>query len=176
MSIQGSVNQLLGIGAAVAKVGTEQAAQNYAATRGAEYNKAYQAQVDAAKNRYTKSGALSKSKAAVESQAAADAAQPGAASKMPWNKGVEAQLKAQYDTKMADLGKTEAKGVKSLKETAKKAKEATTKQFGDYADLSPKLLQMMSPEDRWKVKAKGKIMQRKAFDDFVESINKRGEQ
>ena len=176
MSIQGSVNQLLGLGAAVAKVGTEQAAQSYAAQRGAQFDKAYQAQVEAARNRYTKSGALSKSKAAKESAAAAQAALPGEGSKAHWNKGVEAQLQAQYDKKMAALGKTEAKGVENLRKTAKEAKESTKEQFGDYADISPKLLQMMSPEDRWKIKAEGKIMQKNAFDKFVESINKRGEQ
>ena len=175
MSIQGSVNQLLGIGAAVASYGTKVASEAYAQKRGAEYQNAYQAQKEAIASKYTKSGALSKSKKAQETALKAQQAQPGAGSKAPWNKGVEAKLKAEFDTKMQDLSKAEAKGLKQLKDTTAKAKEQTAKQFGNLQELSPKLLSMMSAEDRWKIKATEKIMQKDAYQKFMDSIMKQGE-
>ena len=175
MSIQGSVNQLLGIGATVAAVGTKRAAEAYAQKRGAEYQNAYQAQKEAIASKYSKSGALSKSKKAQETALKAQQAQPGAGSKAPWNKATEAKLKANYEADMKNLSKAEAEGVAKLKNTTAKAKAATAKQFGEYQELSPKLLSMMSAEDRWKIKATEKIMQKDAYQNFMDTILKQGE-
>ena len=175
MSIQGSVNQLLGIGATVAAVGTKAAAANYAQKRGAEYQNALQAQREAIAAKYTKSGALSRSRNAQETALRAQQAQPGPASKAPWNKGVEAQLRANYEGEMQALAEAEKSGVKKLRETTAKAKANTAKQFGDYQELTPKLLSMMSPEDRWKIQATEKLMQKDAYQNFIDTILKQGE-
>lgn len=174
MSIQGSVNQLLGIGAVASNVMTKQAAENYAAKRGAEYNTSYQANVDAAKAGYTKSGAISNSAAAKEARAKVEATKPGEGSKAPWNKNVEAQLKADYDKRMGELTKTVNKGVAGLKEAKQKGKEATLNQFGDYKELAPQILDKMSAADRWRTLAKQRIIQRDAFNKFRESLDKKG--
>lgn len=175
MSIQGSVNQLLGIGAAVAAYGTKQAADKYAQTRGAEYQKAYQANVEATKAKYTKSGALSKSKKAQETALAAQQAQPGPASKAYWNKATESKLASDYEVKMGKLGKVEAEEVAKLKEATAQGKQATAKAFGQYESIAPSLLAKMSPEERWKTKATERLMQKDAFNNFLEKITKQGE-
>lgn len=175
MSIQGSVNQLLGIGAVAANVATKKAAENYAAKRGAELNTSYQANVEAAKAGYTKSGAISNSAAAKEARAKVEATKPGEGSKAYWNKGTEAQLKADYDKKMGELTKTVNKGVADLKKAKEKGKEATLNQFGDYKELAPQILDNMSAGDRWRTLAKQRIIQRNAFNKFRDSLDKKGE-
>ena len=174
MSIQGSVNQLLGIGAVAANVATKKAAENYAAKRSAELNTSYQANVEAAKTGYTKSGAVSNSVAAKEARAKVEATKPGAGSKAYWNKETEAQLKSDYEKKMGELTKTVNKGVASLKEAKQKGKEATLNQFGDYKELAPQILNKMSAGDRWRTLAKQRIIQREAFNKFRESLDKKG--
>ena len=173
-SIQGSINQLLGLTAAGSAYLTSAAQKSYAAKRGAEYDKAYQAQLDAAKSGYTKTGRVSRSKAAQEARAVAEQSQPGAGSKAPWNKDIEGQLKGQYEKKMAGLGKTVEEGRAKLKEADIKAKEATYQQFGDYSEIAPQILNSMSAQDRWKIKAQQRIMQRDAYNDFLESLEKEG--
>ena len=172
MSIQGSVNQLLGITAAASAYGVKRSQEAFAASRSAEYNKAYQANLEAVKNKYTKSGKLSKSAAAKETAEAAKLATPGPAPKAPWKKGIEEQLAGDYEAKMGKLGKKEYAGVKKLKETAIKGKEATSKQFGEYKELTPKILASMSPEERWKARATEKLMQKEAYESFLDSLNK----
>lgn len=174
MSIQGSVNQLLNIGAVATKYATKAASEKYAAERGAELDKSYQANLAAAKSGYTKSGAVSHSKAAEEARIAAQAATPGAGSKAYWNKGVEAQLKGEYDKKMGNLNKTVEEGVKGLKEAKEKGKQATYNQFGEYKELAPQIINNLSADDRWRVKAEQRIIQRNAFDDFMKSLDKEG--
>ena len=169
-SIQGSVNQLLGIAAASTAYLTKGAAAKYAAQRGAEYEKAYQAQLEAAKTGYTKSGAKSRSKAAKEAQAQVEATMPGAGSKAPWNKDVEAQLKAKYDKDVAGLQERTAKGLTKLKEANLKAKQGTYKQFGDYESIAPEILKKLSPSDRWKIQAEQKLKQQQAFNSFIDSL------
>lgn len=175
MSIQGSVNQLLGITAAAAKLGTDMAAKSYAEKRQADYQTSFEAQKNAIAAKYTKSGALSKSQKAKETALAAEQAQPGKGSKAPWNKATEKKLAADYEAKMQGLQAAEKKGVAELKNKTAQAKEYTAKQFGDYKELSPKFLSMMSPEDRWKIKANEKLMQKDAFNKFVDTISKQGE-
>ena len=173
-SIQGNINQLLAMGAVATNYATKAASERYAAKRGAEYNASYQANLEAAKKGYTKGGNISQSKAAQEAREAAAAATPGAASKAHWNKGVEAQLKAEYDKKMGKLNETVNKGVESLKAAKAKGKEATLNQFGDYKELAPQIMAGMSADDRWKIKAEQRIIQRNAFDDFMKSLEKEG--
>ena len=175
MSIQGNINQLLGMGASVVHDATKAASKKYAAKRSAEYGESYQANLEAAKTGYTKSGEVSQSKAAQEARAAAQAATPGAGSKAHWNKDVEVQLKAEYDKKMGSLNKTVAEGVKGLKETKTKAKESAMKQF-NYDGVAPEIAEGMRADDRWKVKAEQRIMQRNAFNDFMERLDKEGKQ
>ena len=169
-SIQGSINQLLGMGAAASAYYTQQAAHKYAAQRGAEYEKSYQAQLEAAKTGYTKSGAKSRSKAAKEAQAQVEATTPGAGSKAPWNKDVEAQLKAKYDKDVDGLQERTAKGLTKLKEANLKAKQGTYKQFGDYEPIAPEILKKLSPSDRWKIQAEQKLKQQQAFNSFIDSL------
>lgn len=173
MSIQESVNQLLGITAIATKMSVGASQAKYAEQRGEEYNKAYQAQLEATKAKYTKSGALSKSKEAKLTAQAAEAAQPGPASKLPWNKETEKKLAEEQATKLKGLKETEAKGVKNLKETTQKAKDITAKQFGQYEPISQQLLSKMSPEDRWKVRAQEKLMQKEAYAKFLEDIQRK---
>lgn len=169
-TFQSGVNRLL----ATAAVATDRAVQvstnQYAAQRGAEYNKAYEAQVEAAQKSYTKSGAKSRSKAAKEAQAAAEAAQPGAGSKLPWLKGTEESLKGEYESKVKKLYERTAEGVKKLKATKEKGKQDLYKQFGDYQELAPQLLKQMPAEERWKLQAEAKLKQQQAFDNFLKSI------
>lgn len=173
-SIQGSINQLLNIGAVATNYATKVASQNYAANRKAELDKSYQANLEAAKTGYTKSGAVSHSKAAEEARAKVAETTPGAGSKAQWNKEAEAQLMADYETRMGKLNKTVEKGVQGLKDAKKQGQEATLKQFGEYKDIAPQLMANMKADDRWKVKAEQRIIQRKAFDKFMESLSKEG--
>ena len=169
-SIQGSVNQLLGITAAASSYLTKQSAAKYEARRGAELDKAYQAQLEAAQKGYTKSGAKSRSKAAKEAQAQVEATTPGEASKLPWHKDVEAKLQADYGQKVKGLQERTAKGLSKLKEANLKAKKGTYEQFGDYESLAPSLLAKMEPSDRWKIQAEQKLKQKQAFDNFIQSL------
>lgn len=173
-SIQGSVNQLLGIGAAVTTMGVKSSQANYAAKRGAEYDKSYQANLEAAKVGTTKSGAVSKSKKAIEAQEAAKAAAPQE-SKVPyWNKGIEESLKAGYDKKMSGLQSTVDKGRADLAKAAMKGKQETAQQFGGYQDIAGELMSKMSSADRWKVRAQQRLIQKDAFDKFLSNIDKEG--
>ena len=169
-SIQGSINQLLGIGAAGAAYLTSRSASKYAEQRKAEYDKAYKAQLEAAQKGYTKSGAKSRSKAAKEAQAQVELTTPGQASKLPWNKGTEAKLKAEYDKKMQGLQERTSQGLTKLKEANLKAKEGTYKQFGDYESIAPQILSKLEPSDRWKIQAEQKLKQKQAFDSFINSL------
>ena len=169
-SIQGSINQLLGMGAAASAYYTQQAAAKYAAQRGAEYEKSYQAQLEAAKTGYTKSGAKSRSKAAKEAQAQVEVTMPGEGSKAPWNKATEEKLKAQHEAKVAGLQERTAKGLTKLKEANLKAKQGTYKQFGDYESIAPEILKKLSPSDRWKIQAEQKLKQQQAFNSFIDSL------
>ena len=169
-TFQSGVNRLLNTTAiatgAMVKYGTEQ----YAAKRGAEYNKAYEAQVEVAQKSYTKSGAKSRSKAAQEAQAAAEAAQPGKASKLPFLKQTEEALASDYQKKVSGLQQRTAEGVKKLKETKKQSKQDIYKQFGEYQELAPQLLAQMPAEERWQLQAEAKLTQQKAFDDFIAKV------
>ena len=169
-SIQGSVNQLLGMAAAGTAYLTKNAATSYEAKRAAEFDKAYQAQLEAAQKGYTKSGAKSRSKAAKEAQAKAEALTPGQGSTAQWNKETEAKLQADYDKKTKGLQERTAKGLSKLKEANLKAKKGTYEQFGDYESLAPKLLAKMEPSDRWKIQAEQKLKQKQAFDNFIQSL------
>ena len=169
-TFQGSINQLLGIGAVATGYMTKQAQANYLQKRGAEYNKAYEAQVEAAAKGYTKSGAKSKSKGALEAQQQAEAAQPGAGTKLPFLKGAEEALKADYEAKMKGLQKRTSEGVEKLKAQKAKSKEDTFKQFGDYQELAPQIMAKLPPEERWKLQAQAKIKQQQAFDNFVKTV------
>ena len=169
-SIQGSINQLLGMAAAGSAYLTSKSTAKYEAKRAAEFDKAYEAQLEAAQKGYTKSGAKSRSKAAEEAKAAAEAATPGQASKVPWNKGTEAKLKAEYDKKMQGLQERTSKGLTKLTEANLKAKEGTYKQFGDYESIAPQILSKLEPSDRWKIQAEQKLKQKQAFDSFINSL------
>ena len=169
-SIQGSINQLLGMAAAGSAYLTKQSAAKYEAKRAAEFDKSYQAQLEAAQRGYTKSGAKSRSKAAEEARAAAEAATPGPASKAPYHKEVEAKLQADYDKKMQGLQERTTKGLSKLKEANLKAKQGTYKQFGEYESIAPQMLAKMEPSDRWKLQAEQKLKQRQAFDSFIQSL------
>ena len=169
-TFQGSINQLLGIGAVATGYMTKQAQANYLQKRGAEYNKAYEAQVEAAAKGYTKSGAKSKSKDAISAREAAELATPGTGSKAPWNKETEKKLSAEYNDKIKGLQERTAKGLSKLQEANREAKAGTYKQFGDYESIAPQMLKKMDAKDRWKIQAQQKIEQRKAFDDFVNSL------
>lgn len=173
-SIQGSVNQLLGIGAAVTSMGVKASQANYAATRGAELDKSYQANIEAAKVGTTKSGGVSKSKKALEAQEAVKASAPTDKKVPYWNKGIEESLKTGYDKKMSSLQSTVDKGRSDLSKAAAKGKNATTAQFGDYEDLAGELMSKMSSKDRWKVKAEQRLIQKDAFDKFLSNIDKEG--
>lgn len=173
MSIQGGINQLLGMGADVTKRVTQAAAEKYAAKRGAELDKSYQANVEAAKTGYTKSGAVSHSKAAEAARAKVEETTPGAGSKAHWNKEAEAQQKAEYDKKMGKLTETVNKGVAGLKETKNKAQESAEAQL-TYTGVTPEQAAAMRADDRWKVKAEQRIMQRNAFADFMKSLEEEG--
>ena len=168
--IQGSINQLLGMAAAGSAYLTKQAAAKYEAQRSAEYDKSYQAQLEAAQKGYTKSGAKSKSKDAISAREAAELATPGAGSKAPWNKETEKRLSAEYNDKIKGLQERTAKGLSKLQEANREAKAGTYKQFGDYESIAPQMLKKMDAKDRWKIQAQQKIEQRKAFDDFVNSL------
>ena len=169
-TFQSSVNRLLGEAAVATNYLTRQATANYAAQRGAEYEKSYQANLEAATKGYTKTGAVSRSKAAKEAAAAAEQAQPGPASKMPFLKGTEEALKADYDKKMGRLNKTVEEGRAKLKATNKQGKEDLLKSFGEYQELAPQLLAKMPPEERWKLQAEQRIKQKKAYENFIDTI------
>ena len=77
-TFQSGVNRLLNTTAVATGAVVKYTTDKYTAERGAQYNKAYEAQVEAAQKSYTKSGAKSKSNAAKEAQAAAEAAAAGA--------------------------------------------------------------------------------------------------
>ena len=169
-SIQGSINQLLGMAAAGSAYLTSKSTAKYEAKRAAEFDKAYEAQLEAAQKGYTKSGAKSRSKAAQEARQVAVELQPEPASKLPFHKATEAKLQADYDKKMAGLQERTAKGLSKLKEANLKAKEGTYKQFGEYESLAPQMLAKMEPSDRWKIQADQKLKQRHAFDNFIQSL------
>ena len=169
-TFQSGVNRLLNTTAIATGAIVKYTTDKYAAERGAQYNKAYEAQVEAAQKSYTKSGAKSKSNAAKEAQAAAEAAQPGAGSKLPWLKGTEEALKGDYENKVKKLNERTAEGVKKLKETKAKGMQDVYKQFGDYQELAPQLLAKMPPEERWKLQADAKLKQQQAFDNFLKKV------
>ena len=169
-TFQSGINKLLNTTAVATAAGVKYSTDQYMATRGAEYNKAYEAQVEAAQKSYTKSGAKSKSKAAKEAQIAAQEAQPGEASKLPWLKKPEEAMRSEYESKVKKKNEKTSEGVKKLKETAAKSKQDVYKQFGDYQELAPQLLAQMPPEERWKIQATAKIQQQQAFDNFIKSI------
>ena len=170
MSIQGSINQLLGATAIATNYATKQAAENYAQKRAAEFEASYQANVEAAQKGYTKSGAKSKSKAAQEAQAKVAATQPGEGSKAPWNRKAEEQLGEIYTQKMKGLQDRTQAGVKKLKETKAKSEQDMYKQFGEYQELAPQIIGKLPAEDRWKLQAEAKLKQQQAFDNFLETI------
>ena len=169
-TFQGSINQLLGIGAVATGYLTKQAAGAYSAKRAAEYNKSYQANVEAAATGYTKSGNKSKSKAAIEAQQEAEAATPGAAPKLPFLKKEDAALRADYEAKMQGLQKRTAEGVAKLKATKAQGKQEIFKQFGEYQELAPQIMAKLPPEERWKIQAQAKIKQQQAFDNFIKEV------
>ena len=158
--------------AVVSNYAAKSAASKYEASRGAELENSYQAQLGAAKAGYTKSGNISNSKAAQEARAAAEAAQPKPGSKAPWNKATEEKLMSQYNAKVGKLNKTVEQGLEKLKKTKLQGQENMYAQFGDYKNLAPKLLNSMSSEDRWKMKAEQRIMQNDAFNNFLNSLDK----
>ena len=169
-TFQGSINQLLGMGAVATGYLTKQAASAYSAKRGAEYAKAYDAQAEAAAKSYTKSGNKSKSKGAIEAQQLAQEATPGAAPKLPFLKKEDAALRADYEAKMKGLEKRTAEGVANLKATKKQSKQDMYKQFGDYQELAPQIMAKLPPEERWKIQAQAKIKQQQAFDNFQKKV------
>ena len=169
-AFQSSINRLLGATAVATGYLTKQATANYAANRGAEYNKAYEAQLEAAQKSYTKTGRVSSSKAAKEARAAAEQAQPGEGPKMPFLKKADEALKAEYDAKMSKLNKTVEEGRAKLKATNKKGKEDLIKSFGEYQELAPQLLAQMPPEERWKLQAQARIKQKEAYAKFLDTI------
>lgn len=170
MSIQGSINQLLGTTAIATGYITKQAAANYAQKRAAEYEASYKANLEAAQKGYTKSGAKSRSKAAQEAQAKVEATKPGEGSKAPWNKKAEQELGEIYSEKMKKLQDRTQAGVKKLKATKAKSEQDMYKQFGEYQELAPQLIGKLPAEDRWKLQAEAKLKQQQAFDNFLESI------
>ena len=162
MSIQGSINQLLGSSAVLANLTTGISQKNFEAKQAQAYNAAYNAKVEAAKTKYTKSGNKSRSKAAKEAQAAAEEAAVGLNNPTaPWTK---------YDAKIAKLNEQAESGAKKLKQQAKEAKEATYKQFGDYAPIGPDIMKKLSAEDRWQLQAGEKLKQQEAFNAFKNSL------
>ena len=169
-TFQSGINRLLGTTAVATNYLTKQSAENYMAKRGAEYDKAYEAQVNAAQKGYTKSGNKSRSKAALEAKQKAEAAQPGEGSKLPWLKGGEAQLKGEYEEKMKGLESRTKEGVSKLKATAAKGKQDMYKQFGDYQELAPQIMAKLPPEERWKIQAEAKLKQQQAFDNFLKQV------
>lgn len=169
-TFQGSINRLLNTAAVASNYIAKEATANYTAQRSEQFNKAYEAQVNAAQKAYTKSGNKSKSKAAKEAEAQVIATQPGEGSKFPLFKGVEAQLQADYDKKVKGLEERTQKGVKGLKETAAKNKAGLYKQFGGYQELAPQILKKLPAEERWKIQAESKLKQQKAYDNFLEKV------
>lgn len=169
-TFQSGVNRLLNTAAVATGAIVKHTTDQYKMERGAEYNKAYNAQVEAAQKGYTKSGNKSKSKEAVEARFQARVNEPGEASKLPWLKKTEEALASDYENKMKGLQERTAEGVKKLKETAKKSKEDVYKQFGEYQELAPQLLAQMPAEERWKLQAQAKIAQQKAFDNFLDTV------
>ena len=169
-TFQSGVNRLLNTTAVATGAVVKHTTDRYMAERGAQYNKAYEAQVEAAQKSYTKSGAKSRSKGAKEAQAAAEAAQPGKGSKLPWLKGPEEALKAEYESKVKKLNERTAEGVKKLKGVKEQSKQDMYKQFGDYQEIAPQIMAQMAPEDRWKIQAEAKLQQKQAFDNFLKSI------
>ncbi len=169
-TFQGSINQLLGMGAVATGYLTNKAAAAYSAKRGAEYAKSFEAQQEAAAKSYTKSGNKSQSKAALEAQQKAQEATPGAGPKLPFLKKEDAALRADYEAKMKGLEKRTSEGVAKLKATKAQSKQDMFKQFGDYQELAPQIMAKLPPEERWKIQAEAKIKQQKAFDDFQKKI------
>ena len=169
-TFQGSINQLLGMGAVATGYLTKQAASAYSAKRGAEYTNAYNASVEAAAKSYTKSGNKSQSKAALEAQAKAQEAAPGAGPKLPFLKKEDAALRAKYEADMKGLEKRTSEGVAKLKATKAQSKQDMYKQFGDYQELAPQIMAKLPAEERWKIQAQAKIKQKKAFDNFLDKI------
>lgn len=169
-TFQGSINQLLGMGAVASQYLTKQATTNYMQKRGAEYNRSYEAQVEAAATGYTKSGAKSKSKAALEAQQAAAEATPGASPKLPFLKKADDVLRADYEAKMKGLEKRTSEGVAKLKAQKAQGNEDLYKQFGEYQELAPQIMAKLPPEERWKIQAQAKIKQQQAFDNFIKQV------
>ena len=173
-TFQSNINRLLGETAVATNYLVKQATANYAAQRGAEYDKSYQANLEAATKGYTKTGAVSRSKAAKEAAAAAEQAQPGPGPKMPFLKGTDEALKAEYDKKMGKLNKTVEEGRAKLKAQKKQGKEDLAKAFGQYQEIAPQLLSKLPPEERWKLQAEQRIKQKKAYENFIDTIKKGG--
>lgn len=169
-TFQSGINRLLGTAAVATGYLTKTATENYVAKRGAEYNKSYEAQVEAAQKGYTKSGNISKSKAAEEAKQKAAEAAPGEASKIPFLKKADEALKVGYEEKIKGLNKRTQEGVAKLKASAAKNKQDMYKQFGDYQELAPQIMAKLPPEERWKIQAESKIKQQQAFDNFLKTV------
>ena len=114
-TFQSGVNRLLNTAAVATGAIVKHTTDQYKTERGAEYNKAYNAQVEAAQKGYTKSGNKSKSKEAVEARFQARVNEPGEASKLPWLKKTEEALASDYENKMKGLQERTAEGEKQAR-------------------------------------------------------------